>query len=96
MQMLELAKRGYEKPAWLTPNEFARVIPESPVAALVGEFTTLYQDLRYGGRASAGERMLGLLQEIEAVGSGTAKSEGSRTFAFLHASQTRKLLPNVP
>jgi protein-glutamine gamma-glutamyltransferase len=75
MQMLEvLRKRGYEKPAWLTPNEFARVIPESPTAALVSEFTALYQDLRYGGRASAGERMLGLLQEIETVSAaGSAK-----------------------
>ena len=34
------------------------------------EFTVLYQDLRYGGRASAGERMLSLLQEIEAAGTG--------------------------
>jgi hypothetical protein len=69
LQMLEvLRKRGYEKPAWLTPNEFARVLPDSETAALVAEFTVLYQDLRYGGRASAGQRMLGLLQEIEASG----------------------------
>ena len=68
IQMLEvLRKRGYEKPGWLTPNEFARVLPDSETAALVGEFTVLYQDLRYGGKASAGERMLGLLQEIEAA-----------------------------
>jgi hypothetical protein len=60
-----LRKRGYEKPAWLTPSEFARVIPESQMACLVGEFTAQYMDLRYGQRAAAGERMLGLLQEIE-------------------------------
>jgi hypothetical protein len=64
--MLELLrKRGYEKPGWLTPAEFARVIPESPLAAHVGEFTSLYHDLRYGHRAIAGERMLGLLKRIE-------------------------------
>jgi hypothetical protein len=71
--MLEvLRKRGYEKPGWLTPNEFARVLPDSRTSALVGEFTALYQDLRYGGKASAGERMLGLLQEIEAAAPATS------------------------
>ena len=62
-----LRKRGYEKPGWLTPSEFARVLPESIWANQVREFTSLYHDLRYGGRSIAGERMLGLLQEIEAA-----------------------------
>jgi hypothetical protein len=69
VQMLALLrKRGYEKPAWLTPAEFARVIPESPTASLVKEFTDLYQELRYGNRPTAGERMLGLLEQIQAAG----------------------------
>ena len=68
-QMLALLrKRGFEKPGWLTPAEFARVLPASQTATLVKEFTELYQDLRYGNRPAAGEQMLGLLRQIEASG----------------------------
>jgi protein-glutamine gamma-glutamyltransferase len=63
-----LRKRGFEKPGWLTPAEFARVLPASETATLVKEFTDLYQDLRYGNRAAAGEQMLVLLRQIEASG----------------------------
>ena len=59
-----LRKRGFEKPSWLTPTEFARVIPESRTASLVQEFTGLYQQLRYGGTSTPGERMLVLLDEL--------------------------------
>ena len=59
-----LRRRGYEKPSWLTPAEFARVIPESPTASLVQEFTGLYQQLRYGNTSNPGERMLMLLDEL--------------------------------
>ncbi len=59
-----LRKRGFEKPSWLTPTEFARVIPESRTASLVQEFTGLYQQLRYGGSSTPGERMLVLLDEL--------------------------------
>jgi hypothetical protein len=59
-----LRKSGYEKPGWLTPAEFARVIPESRTARLVREFTALYQQLRYGNAPGPGERMLVLLDEL--------------------------------
>jgi protein-glutamine gamma-glutamyltransferase len=59
-----LRKRGYEKPGWLTPAEFARVLPESRTAGLVREFTSLYQQLRYGNTSGPGERMLVLLDEL--------------------------------
>jgi hypothetical protein len=60
-----LRTRGYEKPGWLTPAEFARVIPEPRTADLVHRFTAAYQELRYGRSKAAGETMLGLLHEIE-------------------------------
>jgi transglutaminase-like putative cysteine protease len=65
-RMLDLMRRrGYEKPAWLTPSEFSRILPPSPTSALVEEFTLSYHELRYGGRLDAGTRMLRLLREIE-------------------------------
>jgi hypothetical protein len=60
-----LHKRGYEKPAWLTPAEFARVLPASPTAALVEELTAAYNELRFGGRPEAGQTMIRLLRQIE-------------------------------
>jgi protein-glutamine gamma-glutamyltransferase len=70
LQMLDiLRRRGFEKPGWLTPAEFARVLPASKTSELVYEFTTLYQDLRYGGTSSSGERMLEVLQQLEHVDS---------------------------
>lgn len=65
-QMLRLLKkRGFEKPAWVTPAEFVRVLPPSPRAALAGEFTRAYNDLRYGGRSETAPRLLALLREME-------------------------------
>jgi hypothetical protein len=63
-----LRRRGYEKPAWLTPAEFARVLPpSSPMSNLVDEFTALYHELRYGDAAPVGPRMLELLDEMESA-----------------------------
>lgn len=60
-----LKRRGFEKPSWLTPAEFARVLPASPAAGLVAEFTAAYNDLRFGGRTEAAPRMLALLEQLE-------------------------------
>ncbi|MGE5487214.1 MAG: DUF3488 and DUF4129 domain-containing transglutaminase family protein [bacterium] len=59
-----LARRGYTKPAWTTPAEFARQIPPSPLATAVREFTAAYHDLRYGGDRSAAPRMIALLESL--------------------------------
>jgi len=49
-RMLRLLKaRGYEKPAWFTPAEFARSLPPSPLAQAVTDWTAHYQAFRYGG-----------------------------------------------
>jgi hypothetical protein len=65
-QMLDLLhRRGLEKPAWLTPGEFARIVPPSPMADLVDAITAAYHDLRYGNKPEAGTRMMQLLQKLE-------------------------------
>jgi hypothetical protein len=60
-----LRKRGFEKPPWLTPVEFAAVLPASNDAVVLDELTSAYQELRYGGRREAVSRMLELLARLE-------------------------------
>ncbi|BDC50047.1 hypothetical protein F183_A23630 [Bryobacterales bacterium F-183] len=68
-QMLELLhKRGIEKPVWLTPVEFARIIPEPGTAGLVADFTDAYLQLRYGGNREAVPRMFSLIARLEQDG----------------------------
>jgi transglutaminase-like putative cysteine protease len=62
-----LRRRGIEKPAWLTPCEFARVVEEPEVALLVDDLTSAYNELRFGGHAEAAGRMVVLLERLEAV-----------------------------
>jgi len=65
-RMLKLLKRrGYEKPAWFTPYEFARGLPPSEVGMLVRQFTGAYNALRFGGQADAAPRLSALLQDLE-------------------------------
>ena len=59
-----LRTRGLQKPSWLTPNEFVRVLPASPVSRLVSEATGAYNELRFGGRAGAAARFLHALEQI--------------------------------
>jgi protein-glutamine gamma-glutamyltransferase len=66
LRMLRLLKRrGFEKPAWVTPSEFARMLPASPAAALVASFTAAYNGLRFGSDPTAAQRMMALLEQIE-------------------------------
>ena len=60
-----LHRRGIEKPAWLTPFEFAGMVQNPRLALLVDDATRAYNELRFGGRASAAQRMLGVLDRIE-------------------------------
>jgi transglutaminase-like putative cysteine protease len=60
-----LRRRGYQKPAWFTPAEFAASLGDSPLAAPVGEFTAAYNALRFGGRTDVAPRLSLLLDEIE-------------------------------
>jgi len=63
-RMLELlSRRGYTKPAWLTPQEFASHLPaeEKP---RVQAFTELYQAVRFGGDTRGAVRLARMLEEI--------------------------------
>ena len=64
-ELLELLeKRGFQKPAWLTPLEFARVLRAPDIATLVAEATDAYNELRFGGRREAVPRMTRVLEQI--------------------------------
>src|ERR1017187_1886400 len=58
LQVLE--RRGYRKPAWFTPVEFARSLPAAPFGQTVKEFTLAYNALRFGGRTDAAPRLSSL------------------------------------
>jgi transglutaminase-like putative cysteine protease len=60
-----LHRRGIEKPAWLTPCEFARVVQEPRLSLLVEDFTSAYNELRFGGNAEAAGRIFVLLERLE-------------------------------
>jgi hypothetical protein len=60
-----LKKRGIQKPPWLTPVEFARVIPASDVTMLVDDLTSAYNEFRFGGRRDVAPRMVRLLDQLE-------------------------------
>lgn len=62
-----LEKRGFQKPPWLTPAEFARALPASELALLVDDLTRAYNEVRFGGRPEAAPRMARLLQRIETL-----------------------------
>ena len=62
-----LERRGLQKPPWLTPSEFARVLPASELAMLVEDLTGAYNEFRFGGRRDAAPRMVRLLRRIETL-----------------------------
>jgi protein-glutamine gamma-glutamyltransferase len=65
-RMLRIAKRhGYQKPVWFTPAEFAASLAGSPLGGHVGEFTSAYNALRFGGRTGIAPRLTTLLDEME-------------------------------
>ncbi|MFZ1148011.1 MAG: transglutaminaseTgpA domain-containing protein, partial [Bryobacteraceae bacterium] len=59
-----LERRGYHKPPWFTPAEFAASLPAGHLAATVAEFTAAYNALRFGRRAPDRPRISALLEEL--------------------------------
>ncbi|HLX46603.1 MAG TPA: DUF4129 domain-containing protein, partial [Bryobacteraceae bacterium] len=59
------ARRGIQKPPWLTPAEFARVLPASEVRGVVQDLTTFYNEFRFGGRREVAPEMMRLLENLE-------------------------------
>jgi len=62
-----LRRRGMEKPAWLTPAEFLRLIPAPETAAVFGRLTVVYNGVRFGGRRDTAREMVSLVDELERV-----------------------------
>lgn len=60
-----LARRGIQKPPWLTPAEFARVLPASDISPVVDALTSAYVEFRFGGKPDAAPRMVQLLDQLE-------------------------------
>ena len=56
--------RGYHKPPWFTPAEFAASLPVGPLAARVAEFTAVYNAVRFGRRVPDRPRIAALLEEL--------------------------------
>ncbi len=65
-RMLRLAqRRGYQKPPWFTPAEFASSIPREAFGGAMSEFTAAYNALRFGGQAESARRLSDLLESME-------------------------------
>jgi protein-glutamine gamma-glutamyltransferase len=60
-----LKRRGYQKPAWFTPAEFAASLPPGALKAALSEFTAVYNALRFGGRTAVAPLLSSLLDELE-------------------------------
>jgi hypothetical protein len=60
-----LERRGIQKPPWLTPSEFARVLPPTALSPLVDDLTSAYVEFRFGGKRDAAPRMVRLLDQLE-------------------------------
>jgi transglutaminase-like putative cysteine protease len=60
-----LERRGIQKPPWLTPYEFARVLPATELSPLVDDLTIAYVEFRFGGKRDAAPRMVQLLDQLE-------------------------------
>jgi hypothetical protein len=65
-RMLDLLKRrGYQKPVWFTPTEFAESLPPGQMGTAVTEFTVQYNALRFGRRTEVAPRLSMLLDDLE-------------------------------
>src|SRR5450755_1995843 len=60
-----LERRGIQKPPWLTPSEFARVMPPNEFSPFVDDLTSAYVAFRFGGKSEAAPRMVQMLDQLE-------------------------------
>ena len=67
-RMLTLLRRqGFQKPAWMTPDEFVEALPGPAPRQLVAEATELYQRMRFGHQMAAGAQLLDVLERLAAA-----------------------------
>jgi hypothetical protein len=61
-----LEARGFRKPPWVTPAEFATMLPkQSPMTTQVARLTSAYNQCRFGNRREAASQMVTLLADLE-------------------------------
>ena len=60
-----LARRGMEKPAAQTPQEFVRKIEDSRLREPVARFTAVYESARFGNSGDDAQRLPELYEEVE-------------------------------
>jgi hypothetical protein len=65
--LTRLKKSGFEKPAWMTPTEFARCLPDGEPGASVRSFTAAYHQFRYAADPAAAADLLRWMDRIETL-----------------------------
>src|ERR1700733_2260845 len=63
-----MARRGIEKSATQTAQEFVRIIADPRLRGQVSRFTAAYESARFGRSSDAARRLPELLEEVEAAG----------------------------
>lgn len=65
-RMLHLMRRrGYQKPPWFTPQEFAASVAGAIHGQIVRDFTAAYNAVRFGGRTDLAPQLSTLLDQLE-------------------------------
>jgi len=62
-----LARRGMEKPAAQTPQEFVKRIEDTRLREPVARFTTVYESARFGNSPEDAQRLPELYEEVESA-----------------------------
>ena len=62
-----LARRGVEKPAAQTPQEFVKKIQDNRLREPVARFTDVYESARFGNSVADAQRLAELYQEVESA-----------------------------
>jgi len=60
-----MARRGLEKPAAQTPQEFVKQIEDNRLREPVARFTTVYESARFGNSGDDAQRLPELFEEVE-------------------------------
>ncbi len=60
-----MARRGFHKPSWFTPLEFARNLPAHE-RERIGRFTAAYNEIRFGGADLGSAKLAQMLENLEA------------------------------
>jgi hypothetical protein len=60
-----LARRGVDKPAAQTPQEFVKKIEDSRLREPVARFTQVYESARFGNSIGDAQRLPKLYEEVE-------------------------------